>query len=149
MKKTKDKIKKICEEFLAKLDFKAEVTLEIFEKAIFINVDCDKAPLLIGRNGETLKSLQHILRLVINKKLDEFIPLSVDVAGYRQRQEKFLEQNCTEVALEVKKTKKPIELSPMNSYERRIIHLVLEKIDGVTSESVGEGLNRRVIIKPE
>jgi len=143
-----EQIEKIAKDFFQALGWKVEVNIEISEKIIFVNIDTKDPSLLIGKAGENLSSIQHLLRLLVNKKLDNFIHLVVDVANYKNKQRTFLEQSSIKAGQEVKKTGKSKELKPMDSYERRIVHLALEKVDGVVSESVGNGNERRIVIKP-
>ena len=149
MKDKLEEIKKITEDVLRSLGWEVEIETEITEKIIFLKIDTEEPSLLIGRGGENLDSLQHILRLIINKRLGEFIHLIVDVANYRGKRQIFLEQDSLRKALEVKETGKEQELEPMSSFERRIVHMALQKIDGISSEGVGDGRERRIVIRPE
>lgn len=148
MKNNIKEIKMITEEFLKNLGWEPEVNIEISEKIVFLKIDASDPSLLIGKGGQNLNSLQHILRLIINKRLNNFIHLVVDVADYKDKQRVFLEQDSLQKALEVKETGKLLELRPMNSYERRIVHLALKKIDGISCEGVGEEPERKIVIKP-
>lgn len=106
--------------------------------------------LLIGWRGANLNALEWLLRVILNKKLKEKCPRFVlDIAAYRAQKEEKLIALAHEVALKVKKRKKPMVLDPMSPSERRVVHLALAKIAGVVSESIGEGENRRVVVKPE
>ena len=149
MKDKLEQIREISEEFFASLGWEPEVNIEISEKIIFLKIDVEEPSLLIGKGGANLDSLQHILRLMINKKLDEFIHLVVDVANYKNKQKIFLEQDGLQKALEAKRNSRVIKLRPMNSYERRIVHLALKDVDGISCEAVGEEPERRIVIRPE
>ncbi len=148
MKDKLKQIRKISEEFFQSLGWEPEVNIEISEKIIFLKINTAEPSLLIGKGGVNLDSLQHILRLMINKRLDEFIHLVVDVADYKNKQRIFLEQDSLQKALEVRQSSQTKRLKPMNSYERRIIHLTLKDVDGISCESNGEGIERRIVIKP-
>ncbi len=149
MKDKLEQIRKISEEFFVNLGWEPEVSVEISEKIIFLKIDTEEPSLLIGKGGANLDSLQHILRLMVNKRLDEFIHLVVDVADYKNKQRIFLEQDSLQKALEARQSGRVRKLKPMNSYERRIVHLTLKDVDGIGCESDGEGIERRIVIKPE
>jgi spoIIIJ-associated protein len=143
-------VRKILEELLSKTGIKSESEIKIFEGVIFINIKTKDPGVLIGWHGNTLSALQHILRLLMACKTGEkdFIPIVLDVEGYKQKQRESLEQLAVAQALEVKKTGKSIEFAPMASYKRKIIHLALANFDDIATESIGEGAERRVVIKP-
>jgi len=131
---------------VASIDVVADVTEE---DTYYINISGDDLGVVIGYHGEGLASLQSILGVILSKKVGRFIHLLVDVNGYRRdREEKIKEQ----VGLAIDKVKflvKPVELSPMMAFERRLAHMEVSRHEGVESESIGEGYNRRVVIKPK
>ncbi len=104
--------------------------------------------LLIGRKGETLRSLQLIVRLIVMNKTDQRINLSLDVEGYDSRRQDSLVNLAKRVAQRVIKTGRAIELEPMSSRDRRIVHMALSQKDEVYTESAGIGYGRRVVISP-
>ena len=142
-----NQIKQIADEFFQQMGWEADIQVEISEKIVFLKINTPDSALLIGRGGQTLESLQHILRLLVDRKIDDYVHLIVDVSNYKDRQKNFLEQKSIQDALEVIKTGQEKILEPMNSYERRIVHLALKKIDGITEESQGEGSERRIVIR--
>ncbi len=103
--------------------------------------------ILIGERGQTLFELQHILKLILRKKIIEPFYLSLDVNEYKKNKEEYLRDLAQTTADEVTLLKKPKELSPMPSADRRVIHVALSGRTDVISESVGEGVDRRVVIK--
>ncbi len=103
---------------------------------------------LIGRRGTTLRALQFVLSLMVNKQLERRIRLVVDADGYRQRRESLLEGMAARLAQRVRSTGQPMVLEPMPPNERRIVHLALVDDPEVTTESEGAGDDRRVVIKP-
>lgn len=149
MKDKLEQIKKTTEGFFQNLGWEPEIDVEISEKIIFLKIETSEPSLLIGKGGANLDSLQHILRLIINRELGEPVHLVVDVANYKNKQKVFLEQDSLQKALEVKETGRFRTLRVMNSYERRIVHLSLKKIDGISCKSVGEEPDRRIVIKSE
>lgn len=152
MKKKKEKIiKKITEELLKKMMFD-EATVEIKKQensdGFLVTIKVDDPSRLIGQSGSNLNDFQKILRLLILKKDPELPPVLVDINNYRIKREDFLKELAIEIAEQVIKTQKSVMLQPMSSYERRIIHLELAKNLEIVTESVGEGANRRLMIKP-
>ena len=109
----------------------------------------ENSPLLIGKNGRTLSSIQNILRGAITKETNMYVNIILDVENYKQRQQKNIEKLAIKLAKEVRKTKEPITMDSMNSYERRLVHSVLSDFKGIKTESEGEEPNRKVVIKPE
>ncbi len=106
------------------------------------------SPRLIGHRGETLRSLEYILNQMV-KHIDAEAPrIIVDVAGYKDNRKKTLTQLAQDVAGRVKESGEEEELKPMNPAERRIVHMTLRTIEGVDSESRGEGRGRRIVVKP-
>lgn len=103
---------------------------------------------LIGRRGTTLRALQFVLSMMVNKQLERRIRLVVDADGYRQRRENLLEGMAERLAQRVRVTGQPMVLEPMPPNERRIVHLALVDDPEVTTESEGAGDDRRVVIKP-
>ena len=103
---------------------------------------------LIGRRGTTLRALQFVLSIMVNKQLERRIRLVVDADGYRQRRESLLEGMAERLAQRVRVTGQQMVLEPMPPDERRIVHLALVDDPEVTTESEGAGDNRRVVIKP-
>jgi spoIIIJ-associated protein len=113
-----------------------------------LDVEGDDLGILIGRRGETLQSLQYLLNLMVAQQLGRQEFFTVDVEGYRRRREHALTTLARRMADQVKRTGRPVELEPMPANERRIIHLVLSENRFVSTESVGEGEDRRVEISP-
>ena len=103
---------------------------------------------LIGRRGTTLRALQFVLSMMVNKQLERRIRLVVDADGYRQRRESLLESMAERLAQRVRVTGQQMVLEPMPPDERRIVHLALVDDPEVTTESEGAGDDRRVVIKP-
>jgi spoIIIJ-associated protein len=113
---------------------------------ITLNVKGDDLGILIGRRGQTLASLQHIVRLIVAHQAKARVPIVIDVEGYKQRRYDALQALALRVAEQVKAKGKPFALEPMPAYERRIIHLTLADHPDVTTESTGEGETRKVVI---
>lgn len=104
---------------------------------------------LIGKRGQTLDSLQYILSLVVNKSSESYIRIKLDTENYRKKRKEKLELLAKNIAYKVKKTGRFTELEPMNAYERRIIHAVLQSDNMVSTKSVGEEPFRHITIYPK
>ena len=113
---------------------------------VTLNIEGDDLGVLIGRRGETLASLQYIVRLIVSEKLKEWMPINVDVAGYKKRRYESLQNLALRLAEQVKINRRLITLEPMPADERRIIHLALTDHPDVTTQSMGEGEMRKVAI---
>ena len=118
------------------------------ENYIKITMHSENSSLLIGKGGRTLSSLQTLLRAAISKEVPFKVNVVLDVENYKIRQEHNIERLAKKLAKEVIKTKEPITMDSMNSYERRLVHNVLGNFKGITTESEGEEPNRKVVIKP-
>jgi spoIIIJ-associated protein len=103
---------------------------------------------LIGRKGERLSALQHLLNLMLSKQMGEWTRILVDVEGYRGRRERQLREIATRAALRVEETGRMLQLEPMSALERRWIHLALRAHDKVVTQSIGEEPERRVVVLP-
>ncbi len=143
-------------EFIKKLmsdmQIEAEIEMSDGESADHkvISIRGEGAAVLIGHHGETLDSLQYLANLSANKKVGgvkrEFVKISVDVEGYRAKREETLRTLARRKAQQVLKYKKSVMLEPMNPYERRIIHSEVQKIEGVSTNSIGSENNRKVVM---
>lgn len=103
---------------------------------------------LIGKNGRTLAALEQIANAVINRREDSNVRVNVDVGGYKRRRDDRLREQAQKVAMQVAKHGEPIEMEPMSAAERRVVHMAVAADPSVTSESTGEGRDRRVVLKP-
>ncbi|MGB9738037.1 MAG: single-stranded DNA-binding protein [Chloroflexus aggregans] len=151
---------RILEDLLERMDIQAYVTSVIsrvpgpqgnLEETITLHVegaDEEAMGLLIGRRGETLRSLQFLLNLLVSRRIQAWPQLVVDVGNYRQRRQESLESLARRMAERVRQTGRPIMLEPMAAYERRIVHLALRDDKTIYTESSGEGENRKIVIYP-
>ena len=115
-----------------------------------ISIEGEDAGVLIGHHGDTLDALQYLANLAANKKIDgeraNYARITVDVEGYRAKREEALRVLARRMAEKVLRYKKSVILEPMNPYERRIIHSEVQKIDGVSTNSIGSDNNRKVVM---
>ncbi len=139
-------------EFLEKVfqNMQMDVTIDVEfdkeEKVVNINLSGAEMGVLIGKRGQTLDSLQHLVSLVINKNSDEYLRVKLDTENYRERRKTTLEHLAKNIAYKVKRTKRSMALEPMNPYERRIIHSALQNDNYVFTKSEGEEPFRHVVV---
>ena len=128
-----------------------EVTDEGTDERTILNIngDDDDLGVVIGHRGDTLTALQYLVSLCANNCCDEYFKVSLNVKNFREKREKTLETVASKTAYKAVKLQKNIALEPMTPYERSIIHTAVQKIEGVTSWSVGENEKRHVVIGPE
>ena len=146
----------VVRDLLEKMRVKATIQSKIGEAAdevdsrvIMIDILGDDLSFLIGRHSEVLHSLQYITSLIVGREVGHWVPLIIDVQGYRERRERQLRQMAARMADQVAKTGRRISLEPMTATERRIIHLALRDNSEITTESIGEEPNRKVVIYPK
>jgi len=149
-KKIKKKAEKIIREFFKKTSFEVEFELKEAseENTLSLFLKTEEPQILIGERGRTLSESQMILGRILRKQLDEPFYLDLDINQYKENKTRYLRELANETADKVSLEKAPKELSPMSSYERRIIHLVLGERKDVKTESQGEEPRRRVVVRP-
>lgn len=143
IKVAKIDVENFLKEFL-KNEYKYEVKIENFD--IFVNIDGEKISHLIGYRGENINALQVIISAIANKKSSSKVNVFVDVAGYKEKRIKTLEELAEKISKTVVKTGKSITLEPMTAYERKIIHTKLQQNNKVKTFSKGEEPHRRLVI---
>lgn len=127
----------------------AKITAKIVDGVVEVDVDCDDYGIIIGRRGETLDALQYLTSLAIKKKTDKYARVTLNVGDYRAKREQTLRALAVKNANYVLRTGRRYTFEPMNPYERRIIHTAVQEVEGVISRSVGNGMDRKVLIEPE
>ena len=142
-----EEIKNYLSELLTNMTIEANFETKIREQQINIKMYSDKNNILIGKDGKTLKALQTVIRQHIYTMVGAYPYILLDVENYKEKKIKNLEFLTKKLAKEVLRTKQPIKMDNMNSYERRIAHNVLSKFDNLTSVSEGEEPNRHIVIK--
>ncbi len=115
---------------------------------VVVDIKIDTPEILIGEKGQTLVEIQRLLRIILNKKIEKSFYIDLDINDYKKKKIEYLKDLAKDLADEVVLTKEEKALFPMPAYERRIIHLELAERADVTTESQGEGVERKVIIKP-
>ena len=141
--------KKLLKDIVEGMGIK-DVIIESQRKENFIKLTLHSSDnsILIGRNGRTLSSLQNLIRTSVSNQIGMFVNIILDVENYKIKQEHNIERLAKRLAKEVLRTKEPIAMDSMNSYERRLVHNALANFKGISSDSEGEEPNRRIVIKP-
>ena len=150
-KKAKENAEEFIKSMLLAMNVKASLDTSFNHETNELNIilSGDDMGVLIGKRGQTLDSMQYLVSLVINKKHDGYIRVKLDTENYRERRKEKLENLAKSIARKVSKTHRAVSLEPMNPYERRIIHSVLQSDRYVITDSEGEDPYRHVIIKPK
>lgn len=147
----KDDIKEFIREYLTKVttEMGVNIKVEINEEEDVFNVKMfsDNNPILIGKDGRTLKSLQQLLRQTLSNQIKFNIKVNLDASNYRAKKERFFERDIKNIINEVMRNKDEVKLDPMNSYNRRIVHSIASEYYNIETESFGEEPERYVVIR--
>ena len=142
--RAKEFIKNVTEKLGMNIEQEASYNEE--DKLLKIELKGEGLGLLIGRRGETLDSIQYLTNIFVNKKSDDYVKVTIDAENYRERREEALVSLAKRTASKAVKYRKNMIIEPKNPYERRIIHEALQDYPEVTTYSVGEDPNRKVIV---
>ena len=138
----------ILDEILCRMGIEATTESQIIDGSIHLAISSDRAGLLIGRHGQTLDAIEHLLNCILSKSSLVKRKVRLDVEGYRERREAMLVDLASLTANKVKETKREIVLDPMPPRDRRVVHLALQSDKSVYTYSRGEGLMRYVVVTP-
>lgn len=141
-------VRSFLESVLGLLGIEVEVDIDVEEDGLHcdLNASAEDGGLLIGRHGATLDALQYLTLRVLQAEDMERMRITLDVAGYRTRREKTLKQLAQNAADKVLDTGEPYHFEPMSAMERRVVHTTIMEIEGLTTESEGEGRRRHVVV---
>jgi len=139
-------VAEILETLLGLLGVTGKVEVLSDEIPLALDIKGDDLGILIGRRGQTLACLEYITKLIVVGRLKAWLPLTVDVAGYKERRRDSLQRLALYLAEQVKSRRCAITMEPMPANERRIVHLTLADNPDVTTQSIGEGEGRKVVI---
>ena len=139
-------VTEILDTLLGLLGVTGKVEVISDEIPLALDIKGDDLGILIGRRGQTLACLEYITKLIVVGRLKTWLPLSVDVAGYKERRRDSLQRLALYLAEQVKSRRHSITMEPMPADERRIVHLTLADNPDVTTHSIGEGEDRKVVI---
>ena len=141
--------REFIEGLLEAMELEAEASVTVEPDRALIDVNGEGLGLLIGRRGQTLDALQELVRAAVQRRLKARARLLVDVEGYRARRRASLADYARAMAIRAKERGTEIELEPMNSYERKIVHDAVAEVEGATSFSEGDEPDRKVIVRGE
>jgi spoIIIJ-associated protein len=145
-----DLIRSIIDQVLTLMGIDYNVSVEEMPDTTFVNISSDGLDgLLIGRRGETLASIQHVVNRIFTSRTGRHSKVTVDVGGYIKRKHRLLIEKSHKVAERVRKTRKEYDFEPLKASERRIIHLAIADVDDVTTYTIGDGLLRKVVVTPK
>jgi spoIIIJ-associated protein len=151
--KTIEHVKQTVEELLEKMGFPADVqitkTTEGDSESIVCNIQTGSdSNFLIGQHGVNLQALQHLARLIIRKSTPEKVHFMLDINSYREQKNQSVIELAKQTAEQALSQRKAVIMKPMSTYERRIVHMELSKNTDVKTESIGEGEDRKIVVKP-
>jgi len=131
------------------LDVNYRIFTDELEDSTYINIETAGVDgLLIGRKGDTLNSLQHLMGRIVSKRMGGYQRVTIDVGGYLKNRQDILRQKALKAADRARRTNREVAMEPMKASERRIIHLTLAEVNGVTTYTLGNGELRKVYISP-
>jgi len=143
----KNIIKETICELLKKMNISGDVSVENLKEEVIANIQTEEAGFLIGQSGKNLEAFQYLVRALVNKKNESPVYFVIDVNNYRRSKMESLRELAKNIAQQTLTEKVSITLRPMPAFERRIIHLALFN-SNVKTESVGDGAERRIVVKP-
>lgn len=139
--------KELIKELLSSLNVNANVETKIRDGKIKYEIHSENNSVLIGKNGHILDSIQTYVRQAILNAIDMYVNITIDVEGYKEKQNYFLEKKVKKIARDVTISKVDVKLDPMNSYERKIVHEALQGFKYISTESEGEEPNRCIVVR--
>ena len=146
MNDTDQPIARFLEHFIAALGIHAHVAADDTPDGLRLNIDGDEAELLVRHRGEPLKALQHVTDVAFGRGLRDEKRVFIDALGYRRGKDTELRQMARLLAEKAKQSGLDQQLGPLNPYERRLVHLAVAEVPGVTTESVGDAFSKTVLI---
>lgn len=142
------KIQEVAEKLLSMLGIEATVTVNADDESTQVILDTEESGMLIGYHGETLESLQTILSIVASRELGEFVRVSIEVGDYKKNRVEYLKHLVQQAKEQALSQNNGVSLSNLKSWERREVHMMLADDQEVTTESMGEGRDRVLVVKP-
>ena len=144
---------KIAHDFIKEIGMAMGIIIDVktslSDKQLDVALSGDNMGILIGKRGQTLDALQYLVSLAVNKGTAPFLAVLIDSENYRSRRKESLEKLAMSISRKVKATKKAVTLEPMNTFERRIIHAVLQNDRGISTHSEGADPYRSIVIAPK
>jgi spoIIIJ-associated protein len=148
-KGTEEVVDEIARTIMKALDVNYRIFAEPDGDSTYINIETAGVDgLLIGRKGDTLNSLQHLVGRIVSRRLGGYQRLTLDVGGYLKNRQDIIRQKAIKAAERAKKTNREVQLEPMKASERRIVHVALADMDGISTYTTGNGEMRKVFVAP-
>jgi len=141
-------IKEVTEKLLTELGVSGSADVVVEEDMADVILQTEESGLMIGYHGEILEALQLLVSLIASRKIGRFVRISVEVGDYKKNRIEYLERLAEQTKERVLEEGRSHTLSSLKSWERRIVHMVLQEDDEVVSESIGEGKDRVLVVKP-
>jgi len=143
------KAQEVLENILERFGAETSVLTEEDSESITLNIKGDGSGILIGRKGQTLDALQYVVNKIVHRSPNVTKQVIVDTEGYREKRKETLLDLAKRLSEQAKTREGPVSTSPLNPFERRIIHLAIQDDDDLTTQSTGEGIYRSVVISPK
>jgi spoIIIJ-associated protein len=143
-----DRVVEILDALLGLMNVQGKVEVLSDELPLALNIKGEDLGILIGRRGQTLAALEYVTKLIVVRRLQAWVPLTVDVGDYKKHRRDSLQKLALYLAEQVKSRRRALPMEPMPADERRIIHLALADHPDVTTQSIGDGEDRKVVILP-
>jgi spoIIIJ-associated protein len=147
------KTEEYIHQLLAVFELQAEVTAEFtasddgtMDKYVLVKLNGDGLNELVGFHGKNMEAVQTVVSLMLSRGFQKDLRVLLEVNDYREKREKYLQSVAQRAALEVKSSGQDVELPAMKPYERRVVHMALRQEEGIATESIGEGEDRRIVI---
>ena len=147
-REVKDYLKKLIKSLLKDMGFDVEIEITVNNDTSTYRLYSTNDSLLIGKDGKNLKALTTVVNAILTKEINTNYRFLIDVSDYKEKNDRRIERLAKKLAREVKMTKVEVKMDSMNSYQRRLVHNILNNNKYVYTESVGEEPNRCVVIKP-
>lgn len=141
-------VTEILDTLLGLMGVQGKIEVISDELPLALNINGDDLGILIGRRGQTLVALEYVTKLMVVQRLKAWLPLTIDVGSYKKHRADSLQKLALYLAEQVKSRRRAMPMEPMPANERRIIHLALADHPDVTTQSIGEGENRKIVILP-
>ena len=140
-------LSEVLDNLLGLLLLEGSYEIEDTDEAVLVSIDTPDAGRLIGIRGESLDGLQLLVNQILFRKVEAPKRVIFDVSGWRRKKEEDLKKGAAEWGKQVLESGKQLELEPMSSWQRRVVHMVVGEMDGLETESIGEGRDRHIVIK--
>ena len=141
-----DKATAFLSDLFLSMGIRVQMETKLEGDNLYINLSGNDMGIVIGKRGDTLDSIQYLTSLVVNNAKGSYIKVTIDTENYREKRKDALEALAKRIAAKVERTGKRHTFEPMNPYERRIIHSTLQANENVTTYSIGEDPNRKIVV---